>query len=469
MKSLDNVKVFLGSTFEDLVDHRARCISVLNKKCFEWVGMERWGANTVPPLEFCLAQVRESAIYLGIFGTRYGHVDEATGRSITELEYREAKRLVLPCLIYLIDTRAKVTLRDVEEDSDKARKLHQLKEELRDSTKGHVVGRFTTAEDLAMNLAVDIDKAKNMLEKHRFMAGLREQIDKSIADGVRFICEMENRPSGGWSYYTLGVGTCWDTAFSLLAPVASGEEGLVPYLHRGQHWLIQRQNRFGGWGSSFEHNPDATTTIDTALGLIALRESGYEEKPHTIQRTADYLREAQQPDGGWSFTVGAGSSKTGATAWVVRSLICTGLSPSDWAAQRALSWLKDHQRFDGGWAEDKSHPVSTIGETCDALMGLNLFQSQDTAVALEAARAWLLRARGEQKSAQFGAGMSHVPKDVNAVVENVLLFLEAAFHSAISPGNEMVRADLEWLAGRRLWSNTPRAVWCLSQYRKWVS
>jgi hypothetical protein len=102
-------------------------------------------------------------------------------------------------------------------------------------------------------------------------------------------------------------------------------------------------------------------------------------------------------------------------------------------------------------------------------MGLNLFQPSDKADKVGAAREWLLRARGAQKSEEFGAGIRHVPKDVNAVVENVLLFLEAAFYAGIAPGHSITRADLEWLTGKRLWGNTPRAVWCLSQYRKWVS
>jgi hypothetical protein len=42
-------------------------------------------------------------VYLGVFGMRYGSIDEESGRSITELEYREARRAGLPCMIYLID------------------------------------------------------------------------------------------------------------------------------------------------------------------------------------------------------------------------------------------------------------------------------------------------------------------------------------------------------------------------------
>ena len=118
---------------------------------------------------------------------------------------------------------------------------------------------------------------------------------------------------------------------------------------------------------------------------------------------------------------------------------------------------------------DRGYPISTIGKTCDALMGLSRFGPTETQGALSRARDWLLTARGSKTVEEFGATVGIEPQGVNPLVENVVLFLEAAFHAGISPGHQVVKGDLEWLAGRRLWSNTPRAVWCLSQYRKWVT
>ena len=458
-------RVFLGSTFEDLREHRSKCIEILDRKGFDWVGMERQDAVSLPPLEFCLQQVASCHIYLGIFGFRYGHVDAASGRSIMELEYREAKRLGLPCLIYLIESHALVP-GDYVETGDNALKLHDLKRDVADSTKGHVVGRFSTPADLATNLAIDIDNARNILEKTHGMSSLRTEIDHGITRGVRFILDMEIKPAGGWNYHTLGVGNCWDTAYSMLALVASGEESVAAQLLRGQRWLLSTRNQYGGWGSAYSQ---ASTTIDTALALIALCESGYEERPQEIELTAEYLRNAQHPWGGWPDTIGTGWPTTGATGWAISALHSPGLTPNREFGAKALEWLLNNQRDDGGWAVDRGHLLSTIGKTCDALMGLSRFRTADTEGATCRAGAWLLKARGEKAANEFGSNISIEPQGVNPVVENVSLFLEAAFYAGIPAGNPMVRSDLEWLAGRRLWSNTPRALWCLSQYRKWIT
>jgi Domain of unknown function (DUF4062)/Squalene-hopene cyclase C-terminal domain len=318
------IKVFVSSTYEDLKDYRKKCIEVLerlkDKLGIDYIGMESFGASDSPPKEYCLARVKGSDMYVGIFGMRYGSVDDETGKSLTELEYRMAIQKKLPCLIYLMDEKRALIAPSFMDTGAAADKLHDLKKELSSTSRGHMLGFFYSPEDLSSQLSADLIQGLNMLRGNT-LTGLRGRIDRAISDGCRFIRDMENLPGGGWSYFTIGDPTDWDTATSLLALAASDEEGCNAALHRGQHWLIAHRNHHGGWHSPWEHNPDASTTIDTAVALLALKESGYDEQPQYLRTTADYLLGAQRLDGGWSETFGHGLSATAATAWAIRALV----------------------------------------------------------------------------------------------------------------------------------------------------
>ena len=91
-----NVPIFVSSTYEDLVPYRdevERCIIRMNQTIR---GMEFFGSNPESPLEVCLKTVRESKIYVGIIGMRYGSILDESGKSFTELEYEEAVKNSIP-------------------------------------------------------------------------------------------------------------------------------------------------------------------------------------------------------------------------------------------------------------------------------------------------------------------------------------------------------------------------------------
>jgi hypothetical protein len=61
------------------------------------------------------------------------------------------------------------------------------------------------------------------------------------------------------------------------------------------------------------------------------------------------------------------------------------------------------------------------------------------------------------------------PQGINPGIEAIILFLEAAFYVGVPASDDIVMADLDWLARRRTWSHTPQALCCLSQYRSWIA
>ena len=83
-------KIYISSTYSDLVEHRQRVYDILRKMRYDVIAMEDYVATDQRPLDKCLADVASCHIYVGIFAWRYGYIPPGQKRSITELEYRQA-------------------------------------------------------------------------------------------------------------------------------------------------------------------------------------------------------------------------------------------------------------------------------------------------------------------------------------------------------------------------------------------
>jgi hypothetical protein len=146
-------RVFIGSTFEDLQPHRAAVLEALHRLELAIVGMEYFGSQPQAPVDACLAAVARCHAYVGIFAMRYGTIDPVHGKSITQLEYEKAQRLGLPSLIYLLDEERQPVLPKYVDTGGSAEMLKDLKQRLK---KCHVVSPFTTPDDLAKRIVLDV-------------------------------------------------------------------------------------------------------------------------------------------------------------------------------------------------------------------------------------------------------------------------------------------------------------------------
>jgi hypothetical protein len=146
-------RVFVGSTFEDLQLYRSAVLEALHKLEVAIVGMEYFGSQPQAPAEACVTAVAKRQAYIGIFAMRYGSIDPAHGLSITQLEYDEAQRLNMPSLIYLLDEEHQPILQKYVDTGRSAEMLKNLKQRLK---KQHVVSFFTTPDDLAKRIVLDV-------------------------------------------------------------------------------------------------------------------------------------------------------------------------------------------------------------------------------------------------------------------------------------------------------------------------
>jgi hypothetical protein len=150
--SLSKRRVFVSSTWEDLQIERQAVEHALNRMrdIIEFSGMEYFGSRPDKPKDVCLREVGESNVYVGIFAHRYGSVDNESGMSMTELEYRKARGVGVPCLIYLKRDDERDTR---EANAENAAKLQALKREL---MREHVVTFFRNPDHLATTVILDL-------------------------------------------------------------------------------------------------------------------------------------------------------------------------------------------------------------------------------------------------------------------------------------------------------------------------
>ncbi len=87
------MKVFISSTYKDLIDYRAAAIRAVEGTNYQASKMEVFGARPDEPLDACLKEVEESELFIGIYALRYGFIPEGADISITEMEYLHAKKL----------------------------------------------------------------------------------------------------------------------------------------------------------------------------------------------------------------------------------------------------------------------------------------------------------------------------------------------------------------------------------------
>lgn len=147
--------VMVSSTFRDLREHRAALMRAIERQGLHAVGMEQDAAlpdGTV--VDASLQKVRDASAYVGVVSHVYGQIPEFDGNperlSLTELEFREARRLGRPALIFIMGSDHQVTVAAVEQDPERRRKLDAFREAVKRSATNSPVHRvYCEFNDLA--------------------------------------------------------------------------------------------------------------------------------------------------------------------------------------------------------------------------------------------------------------------------------------------------------------------------------
>jgi len=147
------LRIFVSSTFTDLEEYRKAVCDIIRQIGAVDVAMEHFGARDARPKEECLRLIREeSEAFVGIYAHRYGTILSRDGRAIIELEYLEAIKSHLRCLIYILDDNVPWQKKFID-DGPEAKLLNSFKSRLH---KRHICRSFTNKDQLAAFVATDI-------------------------------------------------------------------------------------------------------------------------------------------------------------------------------------------------------------------------------------------------------------------------------------------------------------------------
>jgi len=137
-----------------------------------------------------------------------------------------------------------------------------------------------------------------------------------------------------------------DDAWSILALASVGEVN-SPEAAAAKNFLLANQNADGGWSYSVGAGSD---TNDTAAAIMALLEAGVSNGNSVITAALAYLQSAQNIDGGISYQLGS-NSDSGSDSWVISALIKAGINPSSWNqnGNNPVTHLQSLQDDDGGF------------------------------------------------------------------------------------------------------------------------
>jgi hypothetical protein len=153
------MKVFLSSTYNDLIEHRRAAHDALEQLGLHVIWMEAFGARPVDSITACLHEVEESDLFVGIYAYRYGHIPDGKDISITEEEFDHAQKLGKPIFGFVINDHYFWPPEHIEHD--KKNKLETFLVKI----KIQPIEFFTSPDNLASSIASSIGRYLNETKK----------------------------------------------------------------------------------------------------------------------------------------------------------------------------------------------------------------------------------------------------------------------------------------------------------------
>jgi uncharacterized protein DUF4062 len=209
------MKIYISSTYQDLIDHRSAVDRTLRRMGHDVIGMEQYVAEGNKPLERCLADVHLADLYVVIVGWRYGYVptnQPTSGTfSITELEYREAKEAKKLILAFLLDPdtpwpTSRVDAMGAAPQRGEDRPGFNIAQFRSLLGTDHLAGMFRTPDDLASQVAAAVAaQGLNRFMVNRVLA--QTSVNSGAMDGFGEGKALEDSSIGEIKKMVAGAGS----------------------------------------------------------------------------------------------------------------------------------------------------------------------------------------------------------------------------------------------------------------------
>lgn len=160
-------KVFISSTYKDLVGERKAVEETIIRAGDFPVGMEAFPAADEEQLEFIKSLIDECDFYVLIIAGKYGSLSE-DGRSYTEAEFDYAVSTGVPILVMLRDELSSLSL-DKSEDNEQNRNL--LAAFIEKASTNRLHKKWTTIDGLKLSVRETLDHSKATKKRPGWVRG----------------------------------------------------------------------------------------------------------------------------------------------------------------------------------------------------------------------------------------------------------------------------------------------------------
>jgi hypothetical protein len=148
------MKVFLSSTYVDLIEYRQKAAEALERLDLQVRRMESFGARPAEPSNAGVSEIEDCDLFVGIYAHRYGYIPAGSSVSITEAELHHARKHNKPIFCFVVEDKYSWPPEMIERGSGKA-KLKALKAEIYSS---FTKDTFTTPDNLASRIATSVGR-----------------------------------------------------------------------------------------------------------------------------------------------------------------------------------------------------------------------------------------------------------------------------------------------------------------------
>jgi hypothetical protein len=194
--------------------------------------------------------------------------------------------------------------------------------------------------------------------------------------GVDLVAQLlgRARPDGSFSHVPGGQPGVNDTIFAVFGLAPIEEPAAQTAIGPAADWIKSLQHANGGWAWSATGARDEVDMTGAAIQALIAAGRGRNE---TVEEGIAYLREAQNPDGGFPEFPGNPESNVASTAWATQAIWAVGENPENWrtgsglASEEPLDYLESLQQPDGHIRWKRSQDLNGIWMTayCSVALG----------------------------------------------------------------------------------------------------
>lgn len=147
-------KIFVSSTYKDLIDERIKVMTTIVNCGHLPIGMEQFPAAPIEAWDYIKLLIDNADYYLLLLAGKYGTIHPGTGKSYTQMEYEYAKEKGVPVIFLTYNDVNNLPFNKCESDPEIRQKL----EEFRNNASTNLRQTWSSIDELAYKVKDSIDK-----------------------------------------------------------------------------------------------------------------------------------------------------------------------------------------------------------------------------------------------------------------------------------------------------------------------